>query len=505
MSKAITQTRRTHGAGPRIGPGTRLGRAGNLAAMTVRGGTHRPVKPGDWAKAYRGRVLLIDPLAVALAWSVADTIAAPDALTPFLALPVGMTYVVLVAVFGGYDHRRLGSSPEEYRPIMLACLGSFALWSAAGLVSHVEIGAAFIFDSLVLSTVFAAAGRAVMRRWLRHQRISGRMTMRTIVVGRLDSVEALVSGIRREPEQGLLPIGVCVSDPTARNHHRVAGLPVLGHPGEVLFALDRADAEVIAVAADPDLSGMQLRRLTWELAERNVDFIIAPGLLDVAGPRLTVRPSASHSLIHIQAPVPSPTTRVAKLMIDKLVSLVLLLLLGPAMLLIAVLIKVTSRGPVLFTHERIGLHGRPFRMLKYRTMYRDSDRLQHQLRHLSDGNSVQFKLKRDPRVTPLGRYLRHYSLDELPQLINVLNGSMSLVGPRPQTQREVDLYELDAMRRLTVRPGMTGLWQVSGRSDLDWDESVRLDLRYVDNLSMGLDFEILLRTVSAVTAGQGAY
>jgi exopolysaccharide biosynthesis polyprenyl glycosylphosphotransferase len=195
----------------------------------------------------------------------------------------------------------------------------------------------------------------------------------------------------------------------------------------------------------------------------------------------------------------------AKRLFDTVLAGLLLLVLSPGLLAVAAGVKLTSKGPVLFRQNRVGVNGRPFAMLKFRSMVVDADGMLAELKARNEGNGVLFKLKRDPRVTRFGAFLRRYSLDELPQLVNVVRGEMSLVGPRPPLPSEVESYDYVAVRRLRLRPGLTGLWQVSGRSDLSWEESLRLDLRYVDNWSMALDLHILFRTWRAVFSGTGAY
>jgi exopolysaccharide biosynthesis polyprenyl glycosylphosphotransferase len=274
---------------------------------------------------------------------------------------------------------------------------------------------------------------------------------------------------------------------------------------EVLAAVDATQAHVVAIVADHELSGQMLRRLSWELEERDVDLVVDPGLVDVAGARLSIHPVADLSLLHVQGSRPSGERMAAKGVFDRTLATALLLLASPAMLAIALAVRLSSSGPVLYRQTRVGVNGRPFTMFKFRSMIAGADQLLADLTALNEGNEVLFKLKRDPRVTRVGSFLRRYSLDELPQLINVVRGDMSLVGPRPPLPSEVDTYDAIAVRRLRLRPGLTGLWQVSGRSDLSWEESLRLDLRYVDNWSMALDLSILIRTWRAVLSGDGAY
>jgi exopolysaccharide biosynthesis polyprenyl glycosylphosphotransferase len=226
----------------------------------------------------------------------------------------------------------------------------------------------------------------------------------------------------------------------------------------------------------------------------------------VAGPRLHIRPLCGLPLLHVEQPDLDGGRRLVKTAMDRIGSLLALLLLSPALIGIAIAVKATSRGSVLFAQTRVGRSGREFQMWKFRSMESDAEQrlseLTAQNRH---GDEVLFKIARDPRVTPVGRWLRRFSLDELPQLVNVLRGEMSLVGPRPPLPGEVARYGSDVHRRLLVRPGLTGLWQINGRSDLSWDESIRLDLRYVENWSLSMDLLILWRTLAAVVTGQGAY
>ncbi|SNV25160.1 Putative colanic biosynthesis UDP-glucose lipid carrier transferase [Dermatophilus congolensis] len=217
------------------------------------------------------------------------------------------------------------------------------------------------------------------------------------------------------------------------------------------------------------------------------------------------RPSTNLSLLHIERPAAARRSAILKGFMDCSLAALLLFLLSPLMVVIAVAIKISDPGPVFFRQQRVGVRGKFFWIFKFRTMVVDAEKRLEALEARSDGNGVLFKMKDDPRITKIGHFLRRYSLDELPQLINVLIGDMSLVGPRPPLAREVEQYEPDALRRLHVKPGMTGLWQVSGRSDLSWEESLRLDLRYVDNWSPMGDLHILFRTFSAVFTSSGAY
>jgi exopolysaccharide biosynthesis polyprenyl glycosylphosphotransferase len=226
---------------------------------------------------------------------------------------------------------------------------------------------------------------------------------------------------------------------------------------------------------------------------------------EIVGPRVRIRPMSGLSVLHVERPELKGVRRFTKGAFDRSAAAFGIFLLMPMLLTIAVLVKATSPGPVLFRQERVGRHGETFRMLKFRTMVDGADRMVETLGAENDGNGVLFKRKADPRVTRIGAVLRRFSLDELPQLLNVVAGTMSLVGPRPPLPSEVDRYGFDMHRRFLVKPGLTGLWQISGRSDLSWDESVRIDIRYVENWSLTFDLMILWRTLGAVMRGSGAY
>jgi exopolysaccharide biosynthesis polyprenyl glycosylphosphotransferase len=283
-------------------------------------------------------------------------------------------------------------------------------------------------------------------------------------------------------------------------------VPVIGDLNQVVESVKRVGADVLAVTTCVEFGGPELRRVCWALENSDVEIVVAPALIEVAGPRLHIRPVAKLPLLHVEKPELTGARRVIKNVFDRSSALAALLLLAPLLAGVAIMIRLTSRGPALFRQTRVGSQGKPFTIYKFRSMYADAEARLDSLEGLNERrDGLLFKIKNDPRITPIGRILRRYSIDELPQLINVLKGDMSLVGPRPPLPVEVAQYSDDVRRRLLVRPGVTGLWQVSGRSDLEWVESVRLDLRYVENWSLIYDFEILWKTFYAVIRGAGAY
>jgi exopolysaccharide biosynthesis polyprenyl glycosylphosphotransferase len=283
------------------------------------------------------------------------------------------------------------------------------------------------------------------------------------------------------------------------------GLPVLGGVPDVADVVQQFEVDTVAVLPGPEVHGAVLRRLGWQLEDTEAELLLAPAVTDVVGPRVHIRPVAGLPLLHVERPELTGVRRFTKELVDRSLATLGLVILAPALLAIAVAVRLDSRGPVFFRQERVGRCGVTFTMLKFRSMVQDAPRLAEQLAAANEGNEVLFKMRDDPRVTRVGRTLRRYSLDELPQLINVLCGHMSLVGPRPPLAKEVAKYGADMHRRFLVKPGLTGLWQVSGRSDLSWDDSVRIDVRYVENWSLALDLMILWKTVGAVVRGSGAY
>ena len=466
-------------------------------------------KHRSWNIAYRRRAVAGDLIVATLTGTTTALVAMPDAaaLTRLLVVAtLPALWLAVLALSHGYERRFAGSGPEEYRAVARSAVylvGAASLLSYAAHVDVPRLASAVVVSMLLVLGLYA---RHVVRKDLYHRRSSGVETQATVIIGNAKSVLPMIREIKRAPEQGLHVVAACVSglDLSGDVPSEVEGVPVFGYPEEAMSAVDLFDADVVAVSSDPDLHGPELRRLAWSLEEREIELVVSPGLLGVAGPRLSIRPTAGMPLLHVERPVISGARRMVKSSVEIALTTVLMLAAFPVILTIAVLIRLDSPGPVLFRQKRVGARGEEFSMLKFRTMCVDAEARLVQLQR-DAGNDVLFKMKDDPRVTRVGRVLRRFSLDELPQLVNVLRGEMSLVGPRPPLMREVEGYEPDAVRRLRVKPGLTGLWQVSGRSDLTWDESLRLDLWYVDNWCLVLDLQILFRTARAVLRGAGAY
>jgi exopolysaccharide biosynthesis polyprenyl glycosylphosphotransferase len=337
-------------------------------------------------------------------------------------------------------------------------------------------------------------------------RARGAASNRVLVIGSGEPALELVNTLKKSPHAGLHVLGVCMPGGRREDSLEGSGIPVFGSLSNFPQALRRSGADTVAVAHSPGITPSVLRALAWELEGTGCNLLVAPALTNIAGPRISIRPVSGLPLLHIDEPELSGPARAIKAVVDRVGASLLLTVLSPVLLLCALAVGLTSRGPVLFRQTRVGSDGGEFTVFKFRSMRHNAHREHHALAEEHDRNGhVLFKLADDPRITRVGGWLRKHSLDELPQLLNVLRGEMSLVGPRPPLPSEVERYEYATHRRLLVKPGLTGLWQVSGRADLPWDESVRLDLYYVENWSLALDGMILWKTFGAVVRGTGAY
>ncbi|MFC4058762.1 sugar transferase [Planomonospora corallina] len=425
---------------------------------------------------------------------------------PELALGALLTVLwpLAVSIAGGYRTHRVGDGPDEYRAVLQAATALASLVAIVAYATQTPVARSYVMAGLPLLAFVTFCFRYGWRKRLHRRRERGEGLRRVVAVGHREAVAELVAQLRRERYHGMRVVAACLPPAPAGLPADVGGVPVRGDFTAVARVAAEVGGDAVAVLACPELDGVALRRMSWRLAETDTDLYVAAALMEVAGPRTTVRPVAGLPLLHVQHPDLTGPRQLVKSTFDRAGALLVLLLLAPLLAGIHLAVRVTSGGPVIFTQTRVGKDGREFRLLKFRTMVVGAESLQADL-GASDGDGVLFKLRKDPRVTPVGAWLRRHSLDELPQIINVLAGDMSLVGPRPPLPAEVARYGADVHRRLVVKPGMTGLWQVSGRSDLSWEESVRLDLRYVENWSLALDLQILWKTWSAVVRGTGAY
>ncbi len=417
----------------------------------------------------------------------------------FLLAP---TWIGLLAISRAYDREHVRTITEQVKALFEASVRMAALVAFLAYLSKSEVSRGFFLIALPGGFLALVLGRLAAQALLYRARRRGRCLHRVLAVGTVPDIQHLLTQLNRRKEHGLHLVGAC----TYSDDYEIGdGVPVLGTPADARRVAADIVADTVAVTSSGVLGREGLRHLAWQLEGSDIGLLLTPELTDVAGPRINVRPLGALSLLQVTQPKFSGATLVLKSASDRLLAALALVVLSPLLLLVAALVKLDSRGSVFFRQTRVGVGGRPFRLVKYRTMVPAAEDLLIDLTDKNENNKILFKIRRDPRITRLGRILRRLSLDELPQLWNVLTGHMSLVGPRPPLPSEVALYAEDARRRLLVKPGLTGLWQVSGRSDLSWEESVRLDLYYVENWSLVMDLMIIVRTVGAVIAGRGAY
>lgn len=470
-------------------------------------GVAAPTAPA-WTKTYLLQVAIADAgcgLAAGLvafeARFGADTTGAAAYFWLALSLPVFWLATLMLA--GAYDARFIGVGTDEFRRVVNTGICLTAAVAMVAYATKTDIARGYVVVSLPTVTAFDLLARYVLRKRLHRLRELGSCMHRVVVVGHPDVIGDLAAVLRRDTYHGLWVVAACVLGPDCPK--MIDGIPAVGGLGNIVNIVQRTGADTVAVLACPEMSGARLRDLAWALEKSGTDLCVAPALLDVAGPRTTIRPTAGLPLLHMDHPEFTGLPRLIKSAFDRALAVAALTLLLPFFLAIAVGIRLGDNGPAFFRQVRVGKDGKPFTLYKFRTMVVDAERRLADLITLNDSDGMLFKIRKDPRVTPVGSWLRRHSLDELPQLINVAKGDMSLVGPRPALPQEAESYGNHVRRRLAVKPGITGLWQVNGRSDLPWDEAVRLDVRYVENWSFVLDLQILWKTWSAVTNGKGAY
>ncbi len=429
----------------------------------------------------------------------------PSLLYVILVVAAPVAWPAMLTITGTYQDHRMASGAAEFGRIANAGLWMLALLIFMSYLTHSdvsrEVAGVGVSSMVALSLSAHLTGRVLLRRRLR----VGGSIHRAVVIGSADEIRGLVDHIGRLPHAGLRVVGACVAEPA----DGPAGASHPSHPSlvtEILESARTSSADTVVVTGSSVLTGAELRRLSWDLEGTGIRLLIAPGVTELAGPRLVIRPIGGLPLLDVREAGFHGGAWFVKSALDRIIAGLLCIVLSPALAVIALAVRLGSPGPALFRQARVGLNGKEFTLYKFRTMHQGADRDQASIAELNEHDGVLFKIRRDPRVTPVGRFLRRYSLDELPQLWNVVNGTMSMIGPRPPLASEVDRYPGDLRRRrLLVRPGITGLWQVSGRSDLSWDETVRLDLEYVENWSVLLDAAVLWKTVRAVVSGRGAY
>jgi exopolysaccharide biosynthesis polyprenyl glycosylphosphotransferase len=426
------------------------------------------------------------------------------------AVCVPLLWITVVALNGGYDARFVGVGTSEFGRISKAFLYLTVIVALVSYGAQLEIARGFVVLVCPLTLAVTWTLRYLGRVRVTRMRRRGEAMNRVLAVGSAKNVQQLAVAMKGDPTAGLHVVGVCLPpseavDPLIRAGLAEAGIQVFGTTQTVRRAVDACDARSVAVVAG-DVGTPAVRTLSWELERSGVDLIVSSGLEEVSGRRVHVQSVAGLPLLRVDEPEFSGFRRVLKGAFDRSAAALALVLLSPLLLVLGAIVRFTSKGPAFYFQTRVGRNGEEFRMVKFRSMYVGSDARLAELQSLNENaDGLLFKIRDDPRVTPIGRFLRRFSLDELPQLLNVLGGSMSLVGPRPPLPSEVAQYGDDVRRRLLVKPGLTGLWQVSGRSDLSWEDSVRLDLHYVENWSFALDMVVLMKTARVVVKATGAY
>ena len=422
------------------------------------------------------------------------------------SLVIGAGWMLAIVVCGGTNPRLVSSGAEIYRNVMTASVGAVGLVGATLFLADIQLSRPFFGTLFLVGTVLLLLVRFSVRRVVNRARTRGLLRSQMLVVGATGHVRGIARTLARETWLGYDVVGA-VTPLHEQVDAEQAGVPVLGDESHLLSLVRDQEPDVVLFTAGSSASAEEFRRIAWDLEELDVDVIVVPGVSEISGDRIRMRPVAGLPLVHMDLPRARKALRWTKRAFDVAASAALLLVFSPVLAAIALSVWWGDRGGVIFRQERVGRTGEGFEFLKFRSMVLDAEARLAELEQLErdKGNTVLFKMADDPRVTRVGKVLRRYSLDELPQLWNVLRGDMSLVGPRPALPREVSGYDEDATRRLAVRPGITGLWQVSGRSDLSWEDTVRLDLFYVDNWSFTQDLLILVRTFRAVLASRGAY
>lgn len=472
--------------------------------------TRPPARLQTWLKSYRVLLVMLDLVSCAAAgliaiirWPQAQSGILNQELLIWIAL-VGLPlfWVLLLWAHGAYEGRYLGLGPDEFKRVLKAVISLTAIICFVAFTQKIGLSRKAVGGVLPMTMVITISLRFLARKGLHFARRRAKAAQRLLLVGTLGETLAVYRTVRRNPHAGLVPVEIWLTEPTSETPE----LPIPVHNGkiDVIERVSEIGADTIAVCGSRGVGSESLRRLAWQLEGTGIDLVVAPSLTDIAGPRVHIRPVEGLPLLHVEEPTVSGIGWLLKGVTDRAAALFGLMLLSPLLIATALIIRSTSEGPVFFRQARAGRGGDEIRVWKFRTMYTDAEDRLASLLGSNETDGLLFKMKDDPRITPVGHWLRRLSIDELPQLINVLMGEMSLVGPRPLPVRDEE-FRGDVRRRLLVRPGITGLWQVSGRSNLSWEDAVRLDLYYVDNWSPMFDLMILWKTLFVVLQRDGAF
>ncbi len=424
-----------------------------------------------------------------------------------LSLVILVIWIVSLSLEGLYDVDRVYWGTGEYsrvaRGMSLGVVG-FILVTYMLKLSSVSRG--WLILAWAFSIVFVIAGRLAVRSALAFARSRDRMLRPTLIVGFNQEAADLIRRLKANTSSGLIPVGCLASsrEGALSLQYCTEDVPCLGSAREIkeVLASEEFDTVLIATTAfDPDV----LSRLIADLRGFPVGIELSSGLLDVTTSRVLIREVSGVPLITVRGVSFSAGKRFVKRTFDLVVGGIIALVGTPIWVILSLMIVSESRGPVFYRQVRVGRDGRTFRMFKFRSMAQGADQMRDELGAHNEASGPLFKMQNDPRVTRVGKWMRKFSIDEFPQLLNVLRGEMSLVGPRPPLPEEAAQYSQYEWRRMEVLPGMTGLWQVSGRSRLTFEEMIRLDLFYIENWSVGFDISLIIRTIPAVVFARGAY
>ncbi|WP_300681231.1 sugar transferase [Nocardioides sp.] len=430
----------------------------------------------------------------------ADVSSMANDVAPYL----GLGWIAMIFLMGGYRSAVFGEGPDEYKLITRASFYAIALVGVSCFLLKFQLSRGFFVLVALIGTVLLLLGRWGLRRALHAARSRGSLLQRAVIAGGEAQIDDIAAVLRRETWLGYHLVGALAPGGVAGTE-TASGIPILGDANSHVDLTSLEGVEVLFFTGGTQRTAADLRRVVWDLERHDIQLVMAPAMTGFSAERVRTRPVGGLPLIHMESPRYEFAGRWLKRSFDVAGSALLILACAPLLALAALQVKLHDRGPVFFRQTRVGKDGAEFGCFKFRTMVVDAEAMVAQLQAEQGVDALLFKMKDDPRITRPGRWLRRFSVDELPQLFNVLFGDMSLVGPRPQVPREVALYDDALRRRLHVRPGMTGLWQVSGRNDLSVEESARLDLYYIDNWSMTQDLTILGRTLGAVLGSRGAY
>ncbi|MCG7592777.1 sugar transferase [Mycobacterium sp. PSTR-4-N] len=472
-------------------------------------------KPLDWHGGFAWRVRGTDCLAVFAALAAAQFLrfgsisaeVGDFGLANYTTVSVVIALLWLASLWLNrtVSTQVVGLGYEEYQRVIVSTLGIFGFVAIVSMLLKLEIARGYLAIALPVGMALLLCTRWCWRRWLAAKRKAGEYVHKVLILGSRATAEGIARDLIQNPTAGYHVVAAVVPGRDVPQRLPGTTIPLTNDVDNLVQLMSELGADTLLVTSSDALPPSRIREIGWALEPGRQHLVIAPGLTDVCGPRMHMHHVAGLPLVHVETPVYEGVKLLAKRTIDFVGSAVLLLVFSPVLFATAISIKVTDRGPVFFSQVRAGYGGEPFRMLKFRSMVVNAEALQAELERRNESDGAVFKIKDDPRITTVGRFIRRYSIDELPQLFNVLCGSMSLVGPRPHPLRDVERYDGHIHRRFLVKPGVTGLWQVSGRSSLSWEQAVRLDLYYVENWSVTTDLAILWRTFKAVVGKDGAY